>query len=144
MTRSALLRTLESEVGVLVRRVRRVLWTRARLVPPDLHPGQYLMLGLLRERAARASTVAEELGMDKGAVSRGVQHLVDLGLVDRTEDPDDRRASLLQVSKDGRARLAQIECQRRKRLATRLADVDDTELAQMVAVLRRYNEALED
>ena len=144
MSRSELLRTLESEVGVLVRRARRVMWDRARLVDPDLHPGQYLMLVMMRQHGAvRASLLADTLGMDKGSVSRSVQHLVDLGLVDRTEDPDDRRASLLQVSKDGCKRLVQVDRQRSERLGQRLADVDDDELEQMVSALRRYNHALE-
>ena len=47
--------------------------------------------------------------MDKGAVSRQVQHLVDLGLVDRQPDPDDGRATLLAASADGAvARLADV------------------------------------
>ena len=46
----------------------------------------------------RASAIAEQFDIDKGAISRQVQHLVDLGLVDRVTDPDDGRAMLVSVS----------------------------------------------
>ena len=51
----------------------------------------------------RASAIAEAFGIDKGAISRQVQHLVDLGLVDRTPDPADGRADLLAASDDAAA-----------------------------------------
>ena len=90
------LRLLESEVGVLIRRIKRVLGERARAVHPDLQPASYLMLAYLADDGPlRASAIAETFDIDKGAISRQVQHLVDLGLVDRTPDPADGRASLL-------------------------------------------------
>ena len=42
--------------------------------------------------------------MDKGAVSRQVQHLTELGLIERTPDPADGRAALLAVTDDARRR----------------------------------------
>ena len=43
--------------------------------------------------------------MDKGGVSRQVQPLVDLGLVERRPDAEDRRAILLDATTEGRERL---------------------------------------
>ena len=139
------LRHLEQEVGVLIRRVRRVIHERARAVHPDLQPVSYLMLGyLLHDGPVRASALSAAFDMDKGSVSRQVQHLLDLGLVDRTPDPDDGRATLLSVAEEGRRRLGDVAEHRRKLVAERLGDWSSDELAEFGAMLRRYNAALSD
>lgn len=135
---------LEQEVGVLIRRVRRAVGERARLVHPDLHPSAYFLLAHVDEHGPlRASAIAEAMELDKGAMSRGVQHLIDLGLVDRTPDPDDGRATLLSVSPEGRTRLADMAVHRRKRLDERLSGWSDDELTAFVSELTRYNATLE-
>ncbi|MCW2842403.1 MAG: MarR family transcriptional regulator [Nocardioides sp.] len=139
------LRELESEVGVLIRRIRRVIGERARAVHADLQPASYLMLTYLDEHGPmRSSAIAETFDVDKGAISRQVQHLVDLGLVDRTPDPGDGRASLVSVSDDAGRRLGDVLAHRRKRLDERLGDWSDAELTGFVDALGRYNKALDD
>jgi DNA-binding MarR family transcriptional regulator len=143
--RNEALRHLEQEVGVLIRRVRRVIGERARSVHPDLQPVSYLILGyLLHEGPVRASALCTAFDMDKGSVSRQAQHLLDLGLVDRTPDPDDGRATLLSVSDDGRRRIADVADHRRKLLAERLGDWSADDLEAFGAMLNRYNAALSD
>ena len=74
-TRSQTLGTLEHEVGVVIRRVRRVIGDRARAVHEDLQPGSYLVLTYLETTGScRSSAVADAFDMDKGAVSRQLQH----------------------------------------------------------------------
>ena len=103
--RAADLRRVEAEVGILIRRVKRVLGERARLLHPDLHPATFFLLNHIVERAPiRAADLVGAFGMDKGGVSRQVQHLVDLGLVDRRPDPEDRRASLLAPTEEATRR----------------------------------------
>jgi DNA-binding MarR family transcriptional regulator len=145
MSRTETLRELESEVGVLIRRIRRVIGERARAVHADLQPASYLMLAYLAEHGPmRSSAIAETFDVDKGAISRQVQHLVDLGLVDRTPDPGDGRASLVSASDDAVRRLADVIAHRRKWLDERLGDWSDAELTGFVDVLGRYNTALDD
>ena len=74
-------RCLEQEVGVLIRRVRRVIGERARLVHPDLQPASYLLLSLpgrdgarcgrRRSRTASASTRARSAGRSSTSSSSG-------------------------------------------------------------------------
>jgi len=143
--RTEALRRLELEVGVLVRRVRRVIGLRARSIHPDLQPVSYLMLGyLFHEGPVRASALCTVFDMDKGSVSRQAQHLIDLALVDRTPDPDDGRATLLSVSEEGRRRLGDVVEHRRKLLAERLGDWSADDLETFGAMLSRYNAALSD
>ena len=144
-SRSEALGRLEGEIGVMIRRIKRVLGERSRAVHPDLQRGAYLMLAYVADDGPlRPSVIAERFDIDKGAISRQVQHLVDLGLVDRTPDPLDGRASLIGASAEARRRLADVEAQRRDWLDVRLGDWTDEELAGFVTVLGRYNAALEN
>ena len=143
MTRAETVRALEHEVGVLIQRVRRAIGERARSVHPDLQPKSYLMLAHLAESGPqRSSALAETFLVDKAAVSRQVQHLVDLELLDKTPDPADGRARLLSASKDACRRLGEVGQQRRRRLDERLGDWSDADLENLVATLGRYNRTL--
>ncbi|WP_182379190.1 MarR family transcriptional regulator [Nocardioides sp. WS12] len=137
------LKDLESEVGVLIRRIRRVIGERARAVHPELLPASYLMLAYVRDHGPlRASAMCAVFDIDKGAISRQVQHLLDLGLLDRHPDPEDGRATLLTTSKEGEERLEGVAAERRELLAERLSDWSYDELTAFSTSLRRYNDAL--
>ncbi|TIC79012.1 MarR family transcriptional regulator [Nocardioides sp. GY 10127] len=141
--RAETLMKLEQEVGVLIRRVRKVINARAGAVHPQLQPASYLMLSYLQEQGpVRASVIAEVFGIDKGAISRQVTHLVDLGLVEKQPDPDDGRASLLCVTAMARERLEPMKEVRREWVSDRLADWTDDEVEGLALQLGRYNEAL--
>jgi DNA-binding MarR family transcriptional regulator len=145
MTRADEIRDLEHEVGVLIRRVRRVIGVRARAVHESLQPAAYLILGHVNENGpVRASSIVEVFDMDKGAISRHVHHLIELGLVDRMPDPDDGRATLLSVTDEGARRMKDVSDHRRKWLDERLGDWSEQELADFVRELARYNAALSD
>jgi DNA-binding MarR family transcriptional regulator len=141
--RTEVLRQIETEVGVLIRRVRRVIRERSEAVHPDLQPASYLILGYIQDHGpVRASAMGAVFGIDKGALSRHAQHLIDLGLVDRAPDPEDGRATLLTVSDDGQRRIDAVAAMRRKALDERLNDWTAGELADFAGMLRRYNDAL--
>lgn len=143
-TRTEALRQIEHEVGVLIRRVRRVIGDRAHAVHPELQPATYLLLTHLDESGPlRASALVESTGVDKAAISRQVQHLVDLGLLTRAQDPQDGRATLLEVTDDARARLRQVQRDGRLRFDQRLSDWSDSDLAEFANRLREYNAALD-
>lgn len=134
---------LESEVGVLIRRVRRVIHVRAQAVHEDLQPAAYLLLAWLADEGpVRASAIAESFGIDKGAISRQIQHLDDLGLVTRAPDPDDGRATLVAASDEAVRRMTDVAAHRRKWMDEQLGDWSSTELADFVDTLSRYNAAL--
>lgn len=138
------LRDLEQEVGVLVRRARRVIGERARTVHADLHPASYLLLAHLVHRGpCRASDLAHVFDLDKGAVSRQVGHLAELGLVARAPDPHDGRATLVAATDTAMQRMEDVAEARRQRLAERLSDWTAADLEQLVGLLGRYNETLE-
>ena len=139
------LRRIEAEVGSLIRRVKRVIGERAREVHPDLHPMTYVILAHLAAHGPlRGADLSDAFGMDKGGVSRQVQTLVDLGLVERQPDPEDRRAILLDATGEGRTRLAEVSRNRSDRFDARLGGWSDAELAGFARQLAAYNAALSD
>jgi DNA-binding MarR family transcriptional regulator len=144
MSRADELGRLEQEVGVLIRRVKRVIGERARAVHPDLQPASYLMLNFLAtEGPQRSSVVSERFNVDKGAISRQVQHLCDLGLLEREPDPADGRAVLISASPDAVRRMEAVDRDRRRWLDERLAGWSEEDLRGLVGALERYNSALD-
>ena len=138
------LRELEHEMYVLVRRIRRVIAQRARMVHPDLSPVAYSMLMALDDSGPRrASDLVDQFDIDKGAVSRQVQSLIELGLVERAPDPEDRRAAILTLTPEGVRRLEAIGVARRRDVNEKLGDWSSEEVLGFVRVLSRYNQALE-
>ena len=144
-TRNDDLRRIETEVGALIRRVKRVMAERALEVHPDLHPMTYfILMHLAASGPLRGADLSDAFGMDKGGVSRQVQALVDLGLVERQPDPEDRRAILLDATAEGRERLSAVRRHRRDRFDARLSGWTDEELTTVAARLAAYNQALAD
>ena len=143
--RAAALVAVEEQVQVLMRRIKRVIGERAAEVHPDLQPSSFIILGWLAENGpARGSSLVCQFHIDKGAISRQVQHLLDLGLAEREPDPADGRATLVSVSADAVAKLEAVADERRRWLDGRLSDWSEEQLALMVELLGRYNEALDD
>ena len=138
------MRALEHEMGVLVRRIRRLIAERARMVHPDLSPVAYSMLMALNESGSRrASDLVGLFSVDKGAVSRQVQSLLELGLIERTPDPEDRRAAILAITALGHDRMEAVAEDRRTEIRERLGDWTDDDLASLVGSMARYNQALD-
>jgi DNA-binding MarR family transcriptional regulator len=81
------------------------------LAGADIERAGATMLARIEElQSARLSELACAAGVDISTASRQVARLAELGFVDRTPDPDDRRATLHALSDSGRdlrARLSQ-------------------------------------
>jgi DNA-binding MarR family transcriptional regulator len=110
--RHAAVRSLEHEIGTLLRRIRKGL--------------------------------AELFALDKGSVSRVVHQLLELGLIARSPDPADGRASLLSVTDEAVRRLAEVRDHRREHFDDRLLDWEPAEIEELAARLGRFNHALSD
>jgi len=105
--RTAAVRALEAEFGELLNRVRRIVSENADRVSPGMLPGAYkVFTTIVRRQSVSQSALVESLMADKGQISRTVRELEQLGLIERTPDPDDGRSSLLSPTALGIERLA--------------------------------------
>jgi len=61
-----------------------------------------ILMRLLHTGNTGVSEIGEQLGVTNAAASQAVDRLVQLGLIERTEDPEDRRAKRLALTPKGR------------------------------------------
>lgn len=141
--RDVALRTLEHEIALLLRRVRRGVAERAVELHPDLHSTSYsLLLTLVDHGPRRAADLADMFALDKGAVSRAVKQLLALGFVERTPDPNDGRAGILTVTPTAEQKLAAVVARRRQELGVRLSDWEPGTIEELADRLARFNHAI--
>ncbi|NAZ80839.1 MarR family transcriptional regulator [Kineococcus sp. R8] len=134
---------LERELAVLLRRSRAISRETARSVHPDLEAEAYSLLVRLDDTGdARPSDLATFFGIGKPTLSRQVQMLERLGLVERTADPSDGRAVRLALSATGRDRVHAARQARRERLRDRLRDWSQEDIAQLAGLVGRLNASL--
>lgn len=115
---------------------------RHRLEPFGLTPTQYNLLRVLRAGRGRGFTTGE-LGdrlIARGPdVTRLVNRMRDLGLVERREDPVDRRIHRVYLGREGADLLARLDRpvgRWMRRFARRL---DDGELRQLIRLLEGFS-----
>jgi DNA-binding MarR family transcriptional regulator len=143
--RDEAMRALEHEIGLLLRRIRRGMADRAAVVHPDLNLTSYTLLATLADSGpSRAADLADVFALDKGSVSRVVHQLLELGLIARTPDPKDGRASILEVTAEARKKLALMHETRRAQFDARMTEWAPEEIDDLVRSLGRFNQALAD
>ncbi len=130
---------LAAELRVsLMRAVRRL---RAEKSDTDLSDGQYSVLALLdRDGPQTPRDLAARERVQPPSMTRTVATLAELGLVSRTEHPDDRRQVLVALTGPGAATVRETRRRRDAWLARRLAELTPDERATLAAasdILRR-------
>lgn len=111
---------------------------RQRAEGDDLEPATFWLLKTLSVQPMRVTELATSTNLDTSTVSRHVAQLDRAGLVERTPDPDDRRAHRVQLSLQGRSRLDDAFCRRRALLSRGLRDWDTDDVAHLDRLLSRF------
>jgi len=123
-----------------------VFWTVARrlrhgnrqtLAPFDLAPSQSRALRvLMRHGAMRLSGLSEQLGIAARSATEVVDALEQRGLVTRTPDTSDRRATLVDVTDAGRRLMKRIRAARRDEADQVFEALDEADRADLLRILR--------
>ncbi len=107
------------------------------------------LMRLYYHNACPVSEIGDHLGITNAATSQMVQRLVEQGLLERTEDPADRRVKQLTLTAKGRALIDQaIEARRRwlEELTTALPPEQQativTALTNLTSAARRLDSSL--
>ena len=117
---------------------------RARDVGDHLHPGLSLVAYTLLTRVdvtpgMRAADLASHFGLDKSTLSRQVEQLISAGLLRRDGERPGRRGYVLTLTAAGRQHLDVAARAVRDRLAERLTDWDDRDVAAFAQLVTRFN-----
>jgi len=96
------------------------------------------LLRLHRVGIERVSEVAAGLGLDATTVTRHLDDLESRGLITRSPDPSDRRATLVRLTPQAVARLDAADADRRTRLRELLADWPADERYEFARLLSRF------
>lgn len=86
----------------------------------DIRFSQVFVFALLAQGPCTVGTIAEQMGFSHQAASQMVAELERTGLARRTENPDDRRSRLVELTPDGH-RALRIGLDARDQLLERLA-----------------------
>ncbi len=125
---------LTSTIGALKRRID----------DPEAHTRAFLLGHVARLEPVRATDLAEHVHLDLSTISRHLRGLEDAGLLARTPDPDDRRASRLTVTDAGRDAVARTTAARTALFDTATAAWTDSEVDELVRLLHRLSDDLEN
>lgn len=133
--------SLEYEIAFLVRR----LEASRRRFHYGLERAHYLLL-LLLERNDRQSVgaLAEQVNLDASTVTRQVAAMKASGLVDKHDNPDDRRGGFVTITEAGRDAAAEVRDRRLFRIEQAFAGWSDEDRQVYAQLLARHNDALRD
>lgn len=116
---------------------------RRRSEDADGSARTFLLSHLSRHAPLRMSDLAAHACLDLSTVSRHLRSLDDLGLITRSPDPDDGRATLLDLSDAGRDALERAVRARTDLLSAATADWSDHDRAQLADLMTRLAHDLE-
>jgi DNA-binding MarR family transcriptional regulator len=130
-------------VGGALNRLLRLIERRQaqhRAAHPDaLERATYhLLVHLVRGGPRRAVALADDVHSDPSTISRQVGQLVKLGLVERTADPDDGRATLLAATAEGQRVFEENRRLRNEHFAGLLAGWTEADRAALADLLGRF------
>lgn len=135
------LATADAVSTALIRLVRLLERTRAQYQadnPDAVERATYLLLvHLVKDGPRRAGALADAVHSDPSTISRQIGHLVKLGYVERTADPEDGRATLLAATTEGRRVLEENRRLRNERFSQILASWSDADRAALTTMLSR-------
>ena len=118
---------------------------RARDVGDNVHPGLSLVAYTLLTQVdatpgMRAADLAAHFCLDKSTLSRQLEQLIAAGLLRRDGERPGRRGYVLALTAAGRRHLDAAAQAVRCRLAERLADWDDRDIAAFAQLVTRFND----
>ncbi|NDZ81354.1 MarR family transcriptional regulator [Streptomyces sp. SID10853] len=100
-----------------------------------------LLVAFSTRGAAKLVDVAEWLAVNPSTAMRMADRLIAAGLVDRQINPDNRRATLLQLTDEGRSIVEQVTARRRAEIAAIVEGMAPGQRAALVGALTTFADA---
>jgi DNA-binding MarR family transcriptional regulator len=128
---------------VLLRRVQRIHLSTTEGDVALERSAYGIMCKLADEGPQRLGALATAFGLDPSTITRQVQALEEIDLAHRTTDASDRRASILDLTDNGRRVLDATRERRRERLRVALSDWSEDDLSDFGRLLKDFNASLD-
>lgn len=113
-------------------------------VAPAMTLQQFRALTVLHERGPqRAASLAAALDIAPSTLTRLVDRLVRVGLVERSPDTADRRAVVLSITRRGAGIADRVKTWRLRELARCLSEIDPADHAVVADALRRVGDVVD-
>jgi DNA-binding MarR family transcriptional regulator len=133
---------IEQQMTMLLRRVQRIHISTSS-GEMDLDRSAYgILCRLADEGPQRLGLLATAFGLDPSTITRQVQALEKANLVRRQPDADDRRASILDLTDEGRTVLEHTRAYRRRRLEELLDDWAESDRDELARLLTKVNDSI--
>lgn len=130
-------------VHQVMHRFRALQYQRLRDGPHEITHMESKVLGYFAHHpGATQSELAEHSGRDKAQLARLIKHLLEIGLLQREPDADDRRQHRLQLTADGRAVQRSLQQQRLRLAKAAVAGFSADEQALLRTLLLRLQDNL--
>jgi DNA-binding MarR family transcriptional regulator len=90
-----------------------------------------------RPEGVPVKDLADCLHVTSGAITQFIDRLVEVGLVERSQDPEDRRLARAKLSQAGTARFTNMRRLQFEKMIRLFEELDDAELVQLVGLLKK-------
>lgn len=111
----------------------------------EIERSSYSILCLLDDEGPqRIGRIAQAFDLDPSTVTRQVQTVSRLGLVERTQDSSDRRATILHLTDLGRDTVSSAREARRAALEAMLQGWPEADQVSFLRLLSRFNDDVAD
>ncbi len=135
---------IEQQLTLLLRRLQRIPVATASGDVRLERSAYGILCQLADDGPRRLGELAAAFGLDPSTITRQVRSLEKVGLADRSPDPYDGRASILDLTPHGREALETTRNFRRGRLAAVMAPWSEEDRTSFGRLLELFNTSVED
>lgn len=133
---------IESQISIFIRRAEAA--RLSNIMGKEMDRSSYLILQHLEKAGPTGiKTISTAFQLDISTVSRQIAALEAKGLITRLTDPNDARISLLQLTEDAPALLAEVRESREAFFKELLHDWSEEEVRSLGNLLLKFNETAE-
>jgi len=120
---------------------KKLFQNKTELTQHGLLPPHYEIMRMLHESGqVHISSIADRLFIPRPQMTYLIDRLVDMGMVERSTDPSDRRMLDIQLSSKGKLIIEEHKDHVRNALKESMADIPDDELNEVSASLQKIRD----
>lgn len=100
-----------------------------------------LLVVLSNHGSAKLVVLADRLGVNPSTAMRMIDRLIAAGLADRQTNPENRRETVLQLTREGRRLVDEVTARRRREIASIVERLAPEQRSSLIGALTAFTEA---